>query len=198
MVFGAVHHFIVDMIRHWELLRSLAAKEFKVRYKNAVLGFLWTILNPLLLMAVLSVVFHFIDPRWEYTKEYPFPMFLLCGLIPWTFMAHSLSQSTASLLDNAQDDLSGERIGLYSYGSGCVGEFFSGVVQPGFREWLYTDRQRNLLENRTELTYQQYEDIFNYGVPDDGGEYVFPQYRTGPFRFSGISRHKREYESLVD
>jgi ABC-type polysaccharide/polyol phosphate export permease len=101
MVFGAVHRFVIDIIRHRELLRSLATKEFKVRYKNAALGFLWTLLNPLLLMAVLSVVFHFIDPRWEYTKEYPFPMFLLCGLIPWTFMAHSLSQSTASLLDNA-------------------------------------------------------------------------------------------------
>lgn len=72
-----------------------------MRYKNAVLGFLWTILNPLLLMVVLSVVFRFFKPRWEYTEEYPFPMFLLCGLIPWTFMAHSLSQSTASLLDNA-------------------------------------------------------------------------------------------------
>jgi hydroxymethylglutaryl-CoA synthase len=104
----------------------------------------------------------------------------------------------ASLLDHAADDLSGGRIGLYSYGSGCVGEFFSGVVQPGYRDWLYTDRQRNMLEKRTELTYQQYENIFNYGVPDDGGEYVFPQYRTGPFRFSGISQHKREYESLID
>lgn len=101
MVFGAVHRFVIDIIGHRELLRSLAAKEFKVRYKNAVLGFLWTILNPLLLMLVLTVVFHFFAPRWEYTEEYPFPMFLLCGLIPWTFMAHSLSQSTGSLLDNA-------------------------------------------------------------------------------------------------
>jgi len=103
-----------------------------------------------------------------------------------------------SLLDTAKEDLAGKRIGLYSYGSGCVGEFFSGVVQPGYREFLYVDQHRNLLENRTELTYQQYEDIFNYGVPIDGGEYVFPQYKTGPFRFSGISQHKREYESLVD
>jgi hydroxymethylglutaryl-CoA synthase len=103
-----------------------------------------------------------------------------------------------SLLDTAEEDLAGTRIGVYSYGSGCVGEFFSGVVQPGYREYLYADQHRNLLENRTELTYQQYEDIFNYGVPTDGAEYVFPQYKTGPFRFSGISRHKREYESLVD
>jgi len=112
--------------------------------------------------------------------------------------AGSMYVGLASLLETAKADLAGKRIGLYSYGSGCVAEFFSGVVQPGYRKFLYADQHRNLLENRTELTYQQYEDIFNYGVPTDGREYVFPQYKTGPFRFSGISRHKREYESLVD
>lgn len=112
--------------------------------------------------------------------------------------AGSMYVGLASLLDTAEQDLAGSRIGFYSYGSGCVGEFFSGVVQPDYRDFLYVDQHRNFLENRTELTYQQYEDIFNYGVPTDGGEYVFPQYRTGPFRFAGISQHKREYESLVD
>ena len=112
--------------------------------------------------------------------------------------AGSMYVGLTSLLDTAEADLAGKRIGFYSYGSGCVGEFFSGVVQPGYRDFLYVDPHRNLLAERVELTYQQYEDIFNYGVPTDGGEYVFPQYKTGPFRFSGISQHKREYESLVD
>lgn len=112
--------------------------------------------------------------------------------------AGSMYVGLASLLDTAAEDLAGKRVGFYSYGSGCVGEFFSGVVQPGYRDSLYAEQHRNMLENRTELTYQQYEDIFNYGVPTDGGEYVFPQYKTGPFRFSGISQHKREYESLVE
>lgn len=110
----------------------------------------------------------------------------------------SMYVGLASLLDHAKEDLAGKRVGFYSYGSGCVGEFFSGVVEAGYRDVLYTDRHRNMLANRTELSYQQYEDIFNYGVPTDGGEYVFPQYKTGPFRFSGISQHKREYETLVD
>jgi hydroxymethylglutaryl-CoA synthase len=112
--------------------------------------------------------------------------------------AGSMYVGLASLLDTTTEDLSEKRIGFYSYGSGCVGEFFSGVVQPGYREFLYADEHQNMLDNRTELTYQQYEDIFNYAVPTDGGEYVFPQYRTGPFRFSGISQHKREYESLME
>lgn len=112
--------------------------------------------------------------------------------------AGSMYVGLTSLLDTAKEDLAGKRIGLYSYGSGCVGEFFSGVVQPGYRDFLYGDQHRILLEKRAELTYQQYEDIYNYGVPIDGGEYIFPQYKTGPFRFSGISQHKREYESLVE
>ena len=110
----------------------------------------------------------------------------------------SMYVGLASLLDGAGEDLAGKRIGFYSYGSGCVGEFFSGVVESGYRDVLFTEQHRNMLADRTELSYQQYEDIFNYGVPTDGGEYVFPQYKTGPFRFSGISQHKREYESLVD
>jgi len=101
MIFGAVRRFAVDMIRNQELLRSLAAKEFKVRYKNAVLGFLWTLLNPLLLMVVLSLVFGIMGSRFGDMEPSEYPAFVLCGLIPWTFMARSLSQSTASLLDNA-------------------------------------------------------------------------------------------------
>ena len=108
--------------------------------------------------------------------------------------AASLYVGLTSLLDNCAEDLSGKRIGLYSYGSGCVGEFFSGVVQPGCREALLTDEHQALLAGRTELTFQQYEDIYHYGIPTDGGEHVFPQYRTGPFRFAGMGAHKRIYE----
>lgn len=120
------------------------------------------------------------------------------SLVTGNCYAGSMYVGLASLLDTAEEDLAGRRIGFYSYGSGCVGEFFSGTVQPGYRGFLYAEQHGNMLENRTELTYQQYEDIFHYGVPTDGGEYVFPQYRTGPFRFSGISQHKREYESLME
>ena len=112
--------------------------------------------------------------------------------------AASMYVGLLSLLETSETDLSEKKVGFYSYGSGCVGEFFSGTIQPGYQEFLYRERHQNLLENRIALSYQQYEDIFNYTVPVDGGEHIFPQYRTGPFRFSGISQHRREYESLVD
>ena len=101
MVFDGIRGFLTDMMSHRELLVSLAAKEFKVRYKNAVLGFLWTILNPLLLMLVLSMVFRLMGARFPGIDPSKYPAFILCGLIPWTFMAHSLSRCTGSLVDNA-------------------------------------------------------------------------------------------------
>lgn len=108
----------------------------------------------------------------------------------------SLYVGLTSLLDHAKEDLSGKRIGLYSYGSGCVGEFFSGVVQAGYHESLLTDAHQPLVENRAELTFLQYEDIYHYGLPADGGKHTFPQYRTGPFRLVGIQSHKRIYEAV--
>jgi len=90
------------MVQHRELLVSLASKEFKIRYKVAALGFLWTVLNPLLLMLVLSFVLKKIGLRWEESVDKDLiPVWLLCALIPWNFMAHSLSRSPGVLVDNA-------------------------------------------------------------------------------------------------
>ena len=110
----------------------------------------------------------------------------------------SMYVGLASLLEQTNRDLTGKRIGLFSYGSGCVGEFFSGIVEPGYQSMLQRDLHQEMLRDRSELSYQQYEDIFNYNVPTDGGIYIFPEYRTGPYRLKGMSGHKREYESLVE
>ncbi|MCP4649192.1 MAG: ABC transporter permease [PVC group bacterium] len=80
-----------------ELIKTLAAKEVKIKYKSAVLGWLWSILNPLLLMIVFSLVFTFILPVH---KEH-FPIFLLCALLPWFFLSISLNSSTTSIVENS-------------------------------------------------------------------------------------------------
>jgi hydroxymethylglutaryl-CoA synthase len=110
--------------------------------------------------------------------------------------AASLYEGLTSLLDHAEEDLGGRRIAFYSYGSGCAAEFFSGTVMPGYREHVRGKRHREMLESRTALAYQQYEDIMNLPFPTDGGDHVFAQYRTGPYRLAGLSQHKRIYETL--
>ncbi len=108
--------------------------------------------------------------------------------------AASLYEGLTSLLDNDPEDLSGKRISLFSYGSGCMAEFFSGVVQSSYRAHLFTAHHQQMLANRTELTYRQYEDIFRYQFPDDGGDHVIAPYRTGAFRLQGVRKHIRYYE----
>lgn len=109
--------------------------------------------------------------------------------------AACLYEGFCSLLDNAPAALDDQRIGLFSYGSGCMAEFFSGVVPRGYREHLFTDVHQAMLDTRTPVTYRQYEDIFNYGVPRDGADHVFAPYRGGAFRLAGIKDHKRRYEA---
>ena len=103
-------------------------------------------------------------------------------------------EAFSSLLDNAPDNLDNRRVGFFSYGSGCMAEFYSGVVQKGYRQHLFADLHRAMLDVRTPVTYRQYEDIFNYGVPKDGADHVFAPYRGGPFRLAGVKDHKRRYE----
>lgn len=122
---------------------------------------------------------------------------LLYNKITGNTYAASLYEGLNSLLDNSTEDLSGKRIALFSYGSGCMAEFFSGVVQNAYKQHLFSAKHRNLLDNRTELTYQQYEDIFQLAFPTDGGDHTFAQYRTGPFRMSGVKKHKRLYEKAT-
>jgi ABC-type polysaccharide/polyol phosphate export permease len=71
-------------------------KDLKVRYKNSALGFLWSLLNPLLMMLVYTLVFTRIFP----TGVTNFPIFVLIGLLPWNWCQRGLSSAATSLLDN--------------------------------------------------------------------------------------------------
>jgi hydroxymethylglutaryl-CoA synthase len=109
----------------------------------------------------------------------------------------SLFISLASLLDGVPTNLAGQRIGFYSYGSGCVAEYFSGVVQAGYREVLYTDDHRALLASRLPLTYAEYVTFYNFHYPQDGSRMDIPAYQTGGFRLTHCDEHKRFYARLI-
>lgn len=85
-----------DTYRNRQLIWALALKDLKLRYKRSLLGFLWALLNPMLLMIVLAVVFSTVMP----INVPHYAIFLLSVLLPWTFFAQSLSYAAESIVGN--------------------------------------------------------------------------------------------------
>lgn len=107
----------------------------------------------------------------------------------------SLYIGLASLFDHVQADLAGQRVGFYSYGSGCVAEFFSGVIQPGYQQALKTGYHQALMQARELLSYEDYAHFYHFPYPSNGSTLEIPDYQTGAFRLARIAEHKRIYES---
>src|SRR3990170_937911 len=76
------------LLRYRDLLSVLVVRELKLRYRNSVLGFLWCLLNPLLMAGVFLVVFGVMMPNNNIAH---FPAFLLAGILPWNWLATSTS-----------------------------------------------------------------------------------------------------------
>ena len=87
-----------ETYRYRELIWALALKELRVRYKRSFLGFIWALLNPALLMLVLTVVFGTI---MKFTVPH-YSIFLLSVLLPWTFFAQALAYSVESIVGNGE------------------------------------------------------------------------------------------------
>ncbi|MGD2114376.1 MAG: ABC transporter permease [Acidobacteriota bacterium] len=93
----------VRIVRFRSLLATLTARELKARYRGSVLGFLWSLINPLLLLGVYSVVFGFIltPGRGAGIRTDPYAVFLVTGLFPWIWLSTSLLEGAGSLIANA-------------------------------------------------------------------------------------------------
>lgn len=87
---------IKTILKYKELLLNLVIKDLKVRYKGAVLGYMWSMLSPIFMMIIYTVVFSYII-RIE-VENYPF--FLLCAFLPWSFFSVSLTGASNSIVDN--------------------------------------------------------------------------------------------------
>jgi ABC-type polysaccharide/polyol phosphate export permease len=92
---------LLELFRFRDLIWSLVARNLKVRYKNSVLGILWSWLNPLFMMAVYTVVFTVMQSGSGQIPGRQFPAFVLCALLPWNFFSSSVTQSIGSIVENA-------------------------------------------------------------------------------------------------
>jgi lipopolysaccharide transport system permease protein len=81
-----------------ELIRNLVVRDVKVRYKNSVLGVLWSLINPLLMTLVFTVVFTVMTGAGRNVAN--FPVFVLCALLPWQFFSASVIGATSSIATN--------------------------------------------------------------------------------------------------
>ncbi len=113
--------------------------------------------------------------------------------------AGSVFVALASLLDHSREDLTDKRVGLFSYGSGSVGEFFTGLVQQDYQSVIKRDVHKAILDNRQELDYDTYRDFYMYksNLPTDGSELITPKYNAGRYRFAGLKQHQRQYEVVA-
>ena len=110
----------------------------------------------------------------------------------------SLYLGLLSLLEQCSTLQPGDRIGLYSYGSGAVGEFFTGVLQADFQENLLTALHKEMFATRKEITVEEYEKVFSEVLPTDGSTIeLATDNDPAQICLSGIKDHMRQYVKKV-
>lgn len=87
-----------ELKRNWFTITSLVSKDFKLKYRRSVLGVLWSVLNPLLMMCVLAAVFTNV---LKFGDVENFPMYLILGNVLFSLMADSTSGAMTSILESA-------------------------------------------------------------------------------------------------
>ncbi|MEZ5291309.1 MAG: ABC transporter permease [Vicinamibacterales bacterium] len=87
-----------SLLKYRGLIQTLVVRDLKARYRGSVLGFFWSFVNPLLLMAVYTFVFTTIMPGAHPANIQPYGLFFFCGILPWTWFSSSLTESANVLI----------------------------------------------------------------------------------------------------
>ena len=97
--------YLKDVVASRELLVNLTSREIRGKYRRTIFGQLWSLVNPIALMLIYTFVFGFIfrvsPPPGDPSGVDVFPLWLLCGLLPWVFFSSAVSIGTGSIVDNA-------------------------------------------------------------------------------------------------
>jgi len=91
-------HNLAQLPRYRALIQSLVARELKARYRGSVLGFFWSFINPLTLLLIYTFVFKYVMPAAIIKGIDNYPLFMFCGLLPWTWFASSLTEASGVLI----------------------------------------------------------------------------------------------------
>jgi lipopolysaccharide transport system permease protein len=84
-----------ELLAYRALIQTLVVRDLKARYRGSALGLLWTLLNPLLHMAIYALVFS-VYIRTEMER---YPAFLLCGILPWIWFSSALFMGTTAIIE---------------------------------------------------------------------------------------------------
>ena len=93
----SIQRTLAGLRQYRHLLRNLVLKDLKLKYRGSVIGFLWSLANPLIMAVVYTVAF----TRILRGGSEGFVFYLMLGLLAWTFFASSASMSTGAIIDNA-------------------------------------------------------------------------------------------------
>lgn len=109
----------------------------------------------------------------------------------------SLYFALAALLDG-DGDLTDRRVGMYSYGSGSIGEFFTLRVRPGYRDALRSEATRTILEARTPLDVDAYRELHAAHSTSSTDDREIPVTSPGAFHFAGVLGRARRYSRTTE
>lgn len=88
---------MLELLRYRTFVRNLVLKDLKLKYRDSALGFLWSLLHPLLMLGVLTFAFGYV---LRVQMEH-YTYFLMVGLLPWNFFSGALLASTGAIIGNA-------------------------------------------------------------------------------------------------
>lgn len=95
-VHSGVRRTILDLASYRHLLRNLVLKDLKLKYRGSVLGFVWSLGNPLLMIAVYTIAFTYILRL----RTPGFVFYVMLGILAWTFFTNAVSMSAGAITDN--------------------------------------------------------------------------------------------------